>query len=178
MILRASTQTLKTMQTLDALEHARQAHPATSAPGSDPERQALDRFAAFFSSFAADRIDRLLPQTYADDVWFDDTLKTIRGRDALAHYLRESAQAVEDCRVDVLECTRTDRGEFLVRWRMKIRFRKLRRGTDTWSVGMSHLRFDAGGRVVYQQDYWNAADGLFQHIPLLGGLIRAVKRRL
>ena len=32
---------------------------------------------------------------------------------------------------------------------MMIRFRKLRRGVDTWTVGMSHLRFDAQGRVAY-----------------------------
>lgn len=166
------------MQTLAALDDARRRHPATLAEGSPQEREALERFAGFFSSFAPDRVDRLLATTYAEDVWFDDTLKTLSGRDALAHYLRDSAEAVEDCRVELLERTRTAQGEYLLRWRMKIRFKRLRRGVDTWSVGLSHLRFDAEGRVVYQQDYWNAADGLFQHVPLLGALIRAVKRRL
>lgn len=166
------------MQTLAALADARRRHPVTLAEGSPQEREALERFAGFFSSFAPDRAERLLPLTYAEDVWFDDTLKTLSGRDGLAHYLRESAQAVEDCRVELLEHTRTAQGEYLLRWRMQIRFKRLRRGVDTWSVGISHLRFDADGRVVYQQDYWNAADGLFQHVPLLGALIRAVKRRL
>ena len=45
-------------------------------------------------------------------------------------------------------------------------------------ASMTFLRFDADGRVVYHQDYWNAADGLFQHIPVLGTLINAIKRRL
>ena len=166
------------METLDALARARAEHPQTLEPGSVAERQALDRFAAFFSSFAADRIERLLEPTYAEDVWFDDTLKTVHGRPALAAYLRESAAAVADCRVTVEDRTRTESGEYLLRWKMMIRFRRLRRGVATWSVGMSHLRFDAQGRVVYQQDYWNAADGLYQHVPLLGLLIRALKRRL
>lgn len=166
------------MDTLLALEDARRAHPAAPIAGSDAERAALERFAAFFSSFAADRIDRLLPATYAEDVWFNDTLKTIRGSRELAHYLRESAAAVEDCRVTIEDTTRTSQGECLVRWKMMIRFKRFRRGVDTWTVGMSHLRFAADGRVAYHQDYWNAADGLYEHLPLIGGLIRMVKKRL
>ena len=166
------------MQTLDALEQARRRHPEPPAAGSDAERSALERFARFFSSFEPDRIERLLPETYAEDIWFNDTLKTISGRQSLAHYLAESAAAVEACKVSIEDTTRNAQGEYLVRWRMMIRFRKLKRGVDTWTVGMSHLRFDAQGRVVYHQDYWNAADGLYEHVPLLGGLIRALKRRL
>ena len=125
-----------------------------------------------------DRVERLLPETYAEDVWFNDTLKTIKGRDTLGHYLAESAAAVENCRVEIEEITRTAHDEHLLRWRMMIRFKKLRRGVDTWSIGLSHLRFNADGLVVYHQDYWNAADGLYEHVPLLGSLIRALKRRL
>jgi hypothetical protein len=111
-------------------------------------------------------------------VYFNDTLKAVRGIDALRHYLAESAEAVEDCRVQIHESTRTAHGEYLVRWSMMIRFKRFKRGQDTWTVGMSHLRFDGDGRVVYQQDYWNAADGLFQHVPVLGWAIAAIKRRL
>lgn len=166
------------MDTLDALEAARRNHPDAPAPGSDAERQALERFAAFFSSFAPDRIDRLLDATYSPDVYFNDTLKAVRGSATLRHYLADSAAAVEDCRVGILDTARTEQGEYLVRWKMMIRFKRLRRGVDTWTVGMSHLRFDSAGRVAYHQDYWNAADGLFEHVPLLGSMIRAIKRRL
>jgi hypothetical protein len=61
---------------------------------------------------------------------------------------------------------------------MMIRFKRFAGGRETWSIGMSHIRMDAHGLVVYHQDYWNAADGLFQHIPILGSAIRAIKRRL
>lgn len=166
------------MQTLSELEQVRERHPQPPAAGSPAEREALVRFARFFEDFSGDRIGRLLQATYAEDVFFNDTLKSIRGRDALAHYLADSAAAVDDCRVQVLETTRTQAGEHLLRWRMSIRFKRFRRGVDTETVGLSHLRFDADGRVVYHQDYWNAADGLYEHIPLIGQLIRMVKRRL
>ncbi|HEU0152943.1 MAG TPA: nuclear transport factor 2 family protein [Arenimonas sp.] len=166
------------METIETLARLRARHPSPPPAGSPAEAEALARFARFFSSFAPDRVATLLPDTYAEDVYFNDTLKAMEGRAALAHYLRDSAEAVESCRVEILETTRTAHDEHLVRWTMMIRFKKFRRGVDTWTVGMSHLRFDADGRVVYHQDYWNAAEGLFQHIPVIGTLINAVKRRL
>ncbi len=166
------------METLDALAAARAAHPCAPEPGSAEEAHALQIFAGFFASFAPDRVDRLLPQTYSPDIYFNDTLKSIRGREKLAAYLRESAAAVDDCRVEILDTTRTADGEYLLRWKMMIRFKRFKRGVDTWSIGISHLRFDAEGRVAYHQDYWNAADGLYEHVPLLGALIRMLKRRL
>lgn len=151
---------------------------APLAPGSSAEREALARFRTFFATFAPDKVERLLEATYAADVWFDDTLKTIEGRDALGAYLHESASAVEACRVEIDDGVANGRGDYYLRWRMMIRFKRLARGRDTWSIGMSHLRFDADGRVRLQQDYWNAAAGLYQYVPLLGAGIRAVQRRL
>lgn len=151
---------------------------APLAPGGRAERDALARFRAFFGTFAPDKVERLLDSTYAKDVWFDDTLKTIEGRAALGPYLHESASAVEACRVEIDDEVANGRGDYYLRWRMMIRFKRFARGRDTWSVGMSHLRFDAEGRVRLQQDYWNAAAGLYQYVPLLGAGIRAIQRRL
>ncbi|MEO6173116.1 MAG: nuclear transport factor 2 family protein [Arenimonas sp.] len=166
------------METLKILDAIRIKHPDTPASGSSDESIAIENFKAFFSSFAADRIDKLLAKTYASDTYFNDTLKAIEGIDDLAHYLKESAAAVEDCRVEVIEVTRTENNEHYFRWKMLIRFKRFKKGQDTWTVGMSHLRFNANGLVVYHQDYWNATDGLFRHIPILGTMINAVIKRL
>lgn len=165
------------METLLELESLRQRHQPPAA-GSPLEAEALARFGRFFSSFAPDRVQALLARTYAEDVYFNDTLKTVRGRAALQHYLSESAAAVEDCRVEILSTMRSPEDEHLLRWRMMIRFRRFQRGQDTWTVGMSHLRFSADGLVVYHQDYWNAADGIYRHIPVLGWMIRSIQQRI
>jgi hypothetical protein len=166
------------METLDALDAARRRHPDVFAPDSEAEIAALDRFAHFFGDFEPDRVEKLLDATYAPDVYFNDSLKTLRGSAALGHYLEESAAGVEDCKVTIEDVTRNRYGEYLVRWKMLIRFRKFAKGRDTWTVGITQLRFAADGRVVYHQDYWDSAHGLYEHIPLLGAAIRAIKRRL
>ena len=165
------------VQTLVELDAVRHRHPNTFVTGSEEEAAAIAGFTGFYAQFSPDRIGTQLDQTYAPDVYFNDTLKEVRGSATLAHYLAESARAVADCRVEYQDITRNVEGEYLVRWKMMIRFRKFARGLETWSVGISHLRFGSDGRVVYHQDYWNAADGVYQHIPILGGLIRAIRKR-
>ena len=61
---------------------------------------------------------------------------------------------------------------------MTLRFKNLQRGKDTTSIGMSHIRFNSEGQVVLHQDFWDSSAGLFEHMPALGWMIRAVKRRL
>jgi hypothetical protein len=43
--------------------------------------------------------------------------------------------------------------------------------------GASHLRFDAEGRVVLHRDYWDAAEELYEKLPLVKLLMRWLKRR-
>jgi len=166
------------LDTLTELEAARRRHPQSFAAGSAAEAAALQRFADFFGDFAPGRVARTLEATYAPDVYFNDNLKAIHGAKELGKYLDESAAGVEDCRVTIEDTTRNRDGEYLVRWRMLIRFRKFAKGRDTWTVGITHLRFAADGRVAYHQDYWDSALGVYQHIPLLGAAIRAIRRRI
>ena len=166
------------METLTKLTAVRIQHPDPPSAHSAAEAAAIENFKEFFSSFDSNRIDKLLSKTYAKDIYFNDTLKSVRGIEDLAHYLKESADAVQDCQVEVIEVTRTADNDHYFRWKMMIRFKRFKKDQDTWTVGMSHLRFNAEGLVVYHQDYWNATDGLFRHIPILGTMISAVIKRL
>ncbi|NJR44309.1 nuclear transport factor 2 family protein [bacterium] len=160
------------LNVLAGLQKAMQ-KPATA----ELEAEAIARFKRFFADFSPNKIAVLLDETYSADVWFNDTLKTIRGREALRTYLRHSAEAVESCVVDVKETLKNETGDFFVRWVMTIRFKKFKKGQDTQTIGMSHLRFDADGKVCFHQDYWDSTAGIFEHIPVLGWLIAKVKAR-
>ncbi|MGA9962988.1 MAG: nuclear transport factor 2 family protein, partial [Azonexus sp.] len=59
-------------------------------------------------------------------------------------------------------------------------FRAARRGGGRTQVirGVSHLRFDAAGKVSYHRDYWDAAEELYMKLPILGVLMRGLRRAL
>jgi hypothetical protein len=42
--------------------------------------------------------------------------------------------------------------------------------------GASHLRFTVDGRVCYHRDYWDAAEELYEKLPLIGSMMRGLKK--
>jgi hypothetical protein len=66
-------------------------------------------------------------------------------------------------------------GEAMLTWTMRL---NLRRGpAETLVVpGVSHLRF--GDRIDYQRDHFDAGALIYENVPVLGALVRFVKRRL
>jgi hypothetical protein len=43
--------------------------------------------------------------------------------------------------------------------------------------GASHVRFASDGRVAYHRDYWDAAEELYEKLPVVGSLMRWLKTR-
>jgi len=139
--------------------------------------QARAAFAQLFEPFTPAALRESVQGVYAERLYFNDTLKTLYTRDDLAAYLAQTAEAVADCQVTVDEWIPGAIGWF-VRWRMMLRFKRLRGGRATHSIGISHIVFDRDGRIALHQDFWDAASGLFEHIPVVGGLIRAIRQRM
>jgi hypothetical protein len=40
------------------------------------------------------------------------------------------------------------------------------------------LRFDRAGRVVLHQDFWDPAAGFYEHLPVLGPVLRWIKSQI
>ena len=67
--------------------------------------------------------------------------------------------------------------ECFIRWEFRFGFRRFKRGQEQCIVGCSHLVLDAAGRIAVHRDYWDAAEELYEKLPLVGALMRWLKRR-
>lgn len=145
--------------------------------GGDVEQAAFTRFKALWMDLSDARLRELLPGVYAENIWFNDTVKTITNRADLLHYMLHTASLVKSTRVDVRDIARTDDG-YYVRWVMRVEPANPRYGAVWQSIGMTHIRLNNEGEVILHQDYWDAAGGMFEHFPVLGWMIRNIKARL
>ncbi len=76
-------------------------------------------------------------------------------------------------RFEILDRALGGRGGYLL-WRYTVDIRAER----PWIIdGMTALRFDAAGRVIEHIDHWDAAGQVYERLPLLGALLRLIKRR-
>ena len=150
-------------------------NPATSSclePGSDREREALDRFTAFYQIFSEEVVRRDLRAVYAPDAYFRDPFKEVMGINEIEEYFLKSAETVHECTFEIVDIA-VHEGEYYFRWTMNL-VTKRYRNKPIQAPGMSHVRYDENGMVVFHQDYWDAGV-VYEKIFVLGSVIRWIK---
>lgn len=147
---------------------------STVAPGSAEERAGIQRFKDFFANLTEQTVREKTKSTYAEDVFFNDTLKTVRGNEALEDYFLETAKNAKKVHATVQDVAVSD-GNYYVRWVMDVEFAKFKKGETIRTIGITHVRFTPDGEIALHQDFWDPSAGLYEHIPVLGAAIRAIK---
>ena len=79
-------------------------------------------------------------------------------------------------KVSVIETITTGSDIYLV-WAMEATFTPIRKPVTSNTIGMTHLRFNSAGQIVLQQDFWDSTAGFYQHVPLIGPVIRNIGGR-
>lgn len=132
------------------------------------------RVQQFFETISPDSVARI-GEIYAPDAYFKDPFNEVRGVPAIARIFAHMFEQVGAPRFVVREAVAQGDDAFLV-WDFLFRAPRLGRG-EQLIRGASHLKFGADGRVTHHRDYWDAAEELYEKLPLLGGLMRFAKRR-
>lgn len=147
------------------------AAPPADRSGLSPE---LARIVTLFETLTEADIDRL-GEHYSADAFFKDPFNEVHGVPAIQAVFRHMFVALRDPRFVVRDVVAQDQQCFIT-WDFLFHFRRFDPALQTVR-GCSHLRFDAKGRVCFHRDYWDAAEELYEKLPLVGGLMRWLKRR-
>ncbi|MCX5839704.1 MAG: nuclear transport factor 2 family protein [Deltaproteobacteria bacterium] len=143
-------------------------------PGSELEKEAVARFVDFYKVFSSEVIRKGLRGLYADGAYFRDGFKEVLGIEAMEAYFLNSAEGVQSCTFDIQEMV-VHQGNYYFRWVMHL---TMKRSPDDpiQTVGMSHVRYDAKGKVIFHQDYWDTG-AVYEKIPVMGAVIRWIKNK-
>ena len=148
-------------------------HLPSSAASAEPVRQSpARRLARFYETLTPAALDGL-DQLYAPDARFKDPFNEVVGIAAIRRIFAHMFATTEAPRFEVTDCIEQG-GQAMLGWT----FRFALRGRALTVRGVTHLRFDAEGRVTLHRDYWDAAEELYEKLPVVGGLMRLIKRRL
>jgi steroid delta-isomerase len=134
----------------------------------------LSEFIAYFEQLTPQSLSGL-DQWYAQDAVFKDPFNEVRGLAAIRRIFEHMFDSLVAPRFIVTEQLHQGDQVFLV-WRFEYRFRGER--ATRVIQGASHLRLDGQGRVAQHRDYWDAAEELYETLPIVGTLMRWLKRRI
>ncbi|GGD11542.1 nuclear transport factor 2 family protein [Halopseudomonas salina] len=134
------------------------------------------RFAQIFASLDKTNLSRV-GEIYTPDVHFTDPLHEVHGLRAMQAYFGELYANVEDLQFEFHQCQSVTEGQGLLRWTMTYRHPRLAGGGPISVEGCSCIYFRDD--LVYRHiDYFDAGALLYEHVPLLGKIIRWLKGRL
>ena len=136
----------------------------------------LDQLIRVFETLTESTIGELRT-IYSADAHFADPFNAVQGIDAIEQVFRHMFATLEQPHF-VVTGSVVQGEQTVLLWEFRFRFRSFRRQVDQTVPGASHLRRDARGRITHHQDYWDAAHGLYQKMPLIGAVMRWLRRRV
>lgn len=143
----------------------------TSSPYADPRVAAV---IAFFEHLEAADV-AALGRLYTEKAFFKDPFNEVHDLAGVQRVFGHMFESLAGPRFKVIDALVQHQQCFLS-W--DFTFRLQRQTLERRIHGSSHLRFAADGRIAYHRDYWDAAEEVYEKVPLLGGLLRWIKRRL
>lgn len=146
-------------------------HPAPTRPLRAEAARVVD----FFETLTPASLDRL-GAYYTPQAYFKDPFNEVRGIAAIRAIFNHMYDTLEQPRFVVTGCI-VDGAQCFLTWNFEFRFRKFDRQRLQTVRGGSHLTFNAEGLLDVHRDYWDAAEELYEKLPLLGRLMRWLKQR-
>lgn len=131
-------------------------------------RHHLDWFAQM-SRASLFEIDRV----YALDACFSDPFQKVEGREAIAAVYGRMFEKLQVPCFTIIDTVCEDKRAF-VTWDFSFSLY----GHARCIHGGSLLVLNEAGLIAEHRDYWDAAGGVYETLPLLGTLLRWLKRRM
>ncbi len=110
---------------------------------------------------------------YAPGVRFRDPFNDISGCEAVSAVYRHMFDTLNEP-VFVIDRIVADGDQAFMVWQFKFGWR----GQPQLIEGCTHFRLNAQGLITLHRDYWDAAQELYEKLPLLGILLRALRRKM
>jgi steroid Delta-isomerase len=138
----------------------------------DPRAQ---KIVAWFERLAPADLPRLA-EIYTADAHFKDPFNDVQGVAAIRRIFEHMFGALEAPRF-VVHDVLVQGDRCFLSWDFRFRMRRFS-AAEQVIHGASLLRLAADGRITRHRDYWDAAEELYEKLPVLGALMRWLKRRV
>lgn len=134
----------------------------------------LERVVQFFETLTVESAQTQLPLIYAADASFKDPFNEVRGLTAITPLFTHMFVQVENPRF-VITTHILQGNQAFITWDFLFHMKRYARN-EQCIRGATQLRFNDAGLVEMHRDFWDAAEELYEKLPVLGSLMRVLKK--
>jgi len=139
-------------------------------------QQKLDKFIISMNSINYNNANKILSTIYTDDVEFVDPVKTIRGLDELTNYFEKLYKSVDKCQF-ILNNHISNKNSHSLEWMMNLQHKKISKNREIQVDGISSIQYQ-GDKVCYHRDYYDLGAMVYEHLPLVGTIIKKIRHAI
>ena len=130
----------------------------------------------FFENLAPDNLQDI-GMYYTQDTYFRDPFNEFRTCAELEAVFADMFHRLNNPKFTVTEIIAQDNQCVLI-WDFDFAIKSYKPNQPKRIHGSSHIRFAADGRANYHRDYWDAAGELYEQLPVVGSMMRWLKKRM
>ena len=145
----------------------------TLKPGSEEEQAAIERFVALYTTYTEDNVRRHVRDLYAQNAYYRDSFTEMHGIDNIEAYLIQGTYIMQNLTFELQDVAVHD-GNYYLRWITRFS-QKREKDEVTHLPGVSHIRFNKEGKIIFHQDFWDAGV-IYERLPIVGFFIRWLKK--
>lgn len=139
---------------------------------SDAQAQQLaDHFVLTFNKLGTPAFMPAAKELYADELFINDTLSQYRQKSTLLEHFKGMNEQVKRSSVKLVQVTHAGDVAY-VHWHMSYDLKVLGKLKTMQSYGISELKQNSANQIIFQQDFWDPANGLYRVLPYVGGVYR------
>ncbi len=132
----------------------------------------FDTYLDFFQSISPQTIGQL-EKICRPDVRFKDPFNDVRSVKDYQKILTHMYSQVEEPKFIILD--KAFSGDHCY---AKWKFSFIKDGRQNSFIGMSEIIADDAGKIIAHIDYWDTGEHIYSKIPVLGGIIRFIRKKL
>jgi len=148
---------------------------------------AIKKFESFYVNLESMKVEELA-DIYSSDVVFIDPIAAHSGITSVKSYFTKLLRNAKHCtfaihsiqKIEAKKNAAVDEGaleEYLVTWKMTFATSGVNKGKPIFVDGITQLKI-VDDKITFHRDYYDLGQMVYENIPLLGRIIKRIKRTL
>jgi len=130
----------------------------------------LPRLLSWFEQLSPQTLGQI-SELYHAQCYFKDPFNEFYERKSLEKLFADMFAKLDKPRFVISETVSEGQSTFIV-WQ----FHFVLRQRNVQINGSSHVKFDEQGLVIFHRDYWDAAEELYEKLPVIGFVMKQLKK--
>ena len=136
----------------------------------------IEKFASFYRDLTSMQVSEL-GLIYSPDVSFIDPIAKHEGLASVESYFTKLLDNAEHCEFEIHTIQAATGNDYFVNWTMHYTSTRINKGKPIDVDGITFLKIEKN-LIVFHRDYYDLGQMVYEHIPILGRLIKYLKKGL